>query len=473
MHTKLKTHQWGFIVPFKIRTFLYVPVLLCFLTACTDFVEVDLPKDKITSETVFGDPAIAESALKGIYAKMRDVGFGDANFGLNVFMGIYTDELDYPSNSQTSLEFYNHNLLANNSTIRSWWSSAYNQIYEANALMEGVTNSTTLSDAIKDQFIGEALCIRAYLHLYLVELFGDIPYITSKDYAANTNATRMPKDVVYNNIIDDLTLAESLLPEDADEDNSDRIRIYKAVATAVLARTYLYTENWALAEAASTRVINKFGALEPDLDQVFLRESSGILWQFKSRLNGHPTQEALTFIINLLPTDNVALTESLFNAFEPNDLRKDAWIGTITNSTNTETLHYPFKYKEQLLTSPTAEYSVQLRLAEQYLIRAEARAQQGDVPGAQADINAIRNRAGLANTTAATLNELLAAILQERRVELFTERGHRWFDLKRMGKATEVLAPIKSGWRVTDLLLPIPENELLVNPNLLPQNDGY
>ena len=77
------------------------------------------------------------------------------------------------------------------------------------------------------------------------------------------------------------------------------------------------------------------------------------------------------------------------------------------------------------------------------------------------------------DTTAVTLNELLHAILQERRVELFTEQGHRWFDLKRMGKAAEVLEAIKPNWKDTHILLPVPDKELTLNPNLLPQNEGY
>ena len=120
------------------------------------------------------------------------------------------------------------------------------------------------------------------------------------------------------------------------------------------------------------------------------------------------------------------------------------------------------------------EFSKIFRLGgEQYLIRAEARAMLGNISGAQADINIVRNRAGLADTSANTAEELKAAILQERRVELFTELGNRWFDLARTGTAADVLSSIKSGWRATDLLLPIPEAELLANPNLYLQNPGY
>lgn len=116
-----------------------------------------------------------------------------------------------------------------------------------------------------------------------------------------------------------------------------------------------------------------------------------------------------------------------------------------------------------------------LRLAEQYLIRAEARVKQGKLTGngsAAEDINEIRNRAGLGDTPASTDEELMAAIEQERKVELFAEWGHRWLDLKRTGRASALLSS-KTHWDDTDVLYPIPQQEILNDPNLKPQNDGY
>jgi hypothetical protein len=115
------------------------------------------------------------------------------------------------------------------------------------------------------------------------------------------------------------------------------------------------------------------------------------------------------------------------------------------------------------------------RLAEQHLIRAEARAKLGNLNGtnsAESDINILRDRAGLGPTTAQTKDELLAAVGQERRVELFAEWGHRWFDLKRTGKADEVLDVVKPGWQRDDALYPIPYTERQLNPNLT-QNKSY
>ena len=146
-------------------------------------------------------------------------------------------------------------------------------------------------------------------------------------------------------------------------------------------------------------------------------------------------------------------------------------VKTITNASGT--WYRPYKYKQTAATESSQEYTIILRLEEQYLIRAEARTFNGDNAGAQQDLNITRNRAGLPNTTATTQDELKAAILQERRLEFFTEQSHRWFDLKRTGNAASVLSPIKPGWQNRDILFPLPEAELLLNENLLPQNAGY
>jgi len=136
-------------------------------------------------------------------------------------------------------------------------------------------------------------------------------------------------------------------------------------------------------------------------------------------------------------------------------------------------LEFAHKYKAIFSVTESLEYSILFRLAEQYLIRAEARAQLGNSIGSQNDLNLIRSRAGLPDISVNTREELLIAILHERFVEFFTEQGHRWFDLKRMDKAKEVLSPLKNNWKDTDILLPLPEMELELNPSLKPQNSGY
>ncbi|MDD7885413.1 RagB/SusD family nutrient uptake outer membrane protein [Flavivirga sp. 57AJ16] len=470
-NTYRKQHQWISIISFRMWKSLYVIMLISCLTSCDDFVDVDLPKSQLTSEAVFEDAATATAVLKSIYSKMRNSGL---TFNLSQYMGLYADELD-EYNSPISSPLYDHTLLASDVFVESWWNGTYNLIYEANGVIEGAQNSTALSQEDKNQLIGEALFIRAYMHFLLVELWGAIPYISTTNYIENSKVSRMAVSEVYNQIINDLIVASDLLGEDI---SAERVRPYDAVADALLARVYLYNGQWELAEEMASLAIDRF-VWEPDLNKVFLKNSSGSIWQFKPELAGNNTKEGALFIFTASPGLSPVLSTSLLNAFEttrPGDQRRyntnTNWVKSVTSGTNI--WYHAFKYKEQTNTGSTSlEYSIIFRLAEQYLIRAEARAQLGDIPGAQTDLNVIRNRASLPNTTATTQNDLLEAILQERRVELFTEQGHRWFDLKRTGKAAEVLAPIKTGWKDTDILLPIPESEILKNQNLLPQNDGY
>ncbi|MBO9658581.1 MAG: RagB/SusD family nutrient uptake outer membrane protein [Chitinophagaceae bacterium] len=175
------------------------------------------------------------------------------------------------------------------------------------------------------------------------------------------------------------------------------------------------------------------------------------------------------------------IRQELYNSFETKDLRRRDWL--FSSTINNKKYFYPYKYKTRS-SNPAKEYNVVMRLAEIYLIRAESRAQQGKLygpDGAVADINSVRSRSGLSPLpTGLSQQQIQLAIEQERRVELFTEWGHRWFDLRRThsktspGKtrAEEVLPPLKAGFQKYKLLLPIPDAERKKNPNIS-QNIGY
>tara|TARA_R110002050_G_scaffold212961_3_gene349168 strand:- start:856 stop:2181 length:1326 start_codon:yes stop_codon:yes gene_type:complete len=441
------------------------------MLGCTDFVEVNQPKNTLTSETVFQDPATVESALAYIYSQMRDEGMVSGNFGLSAIMGIYSDELDYYQFDSNYIEYYQNTLTPSNTIVEGWWKNAYNVIYAANVIIKGVDNSIKLSLDDQKKFKGQALFVRAYLHSLLVDLYGDIPYITTPDYIKNNTVERNSVSVVYDLIIKDLIEAVQLM--DSSDWSGEHVIPTKSVANALLARMYLYTENWEMAKSTSDILINSYN-LEPDITHVFLKNSAETLWQFKPNgISNNNTYEAIQFVIQAIPGQAYALSDGLLNAFESDDLRATHWIDSMTSKDGLTTLQYANKYKAILSEKSSLEYSIIFRLSEQYLIRAESLAHMGNIAGAQEDLNAIRNRAGLDNTDASNVNELLSAILRERRVELFTELGQRWFDLKRYGLADERLSPIKSNWQASDLLLPIPETELEINPNLKPQNTGY
>lgn len=458
---------------FKVIVFQMVIWLSILLSGCDSFVDVDLPSSQLNAASVFDEKATANAAMTDIYSKIRDRGLlTGGGTGMSIALGTYGDELDYYGNSLAALQnFYNNSVLPRNGTVTEWWSISYNIIYAANTVYEGVNASTKLSPADKDQLMGEALFVRGLVHFNLVNLFGDIPYITTTSYEQNQVAHKMLVAEVYNHVIADLEASKGLLP--ADYFGGLRIRPNKGVASALLARVYLYNGNNAEAANEASAVINDNAtySLVTDFDTAFLKESTSAIWQLIPQDAGGNTVEGANLIFNSGPPTFVALTTGLVNAFELGDLRKAHWVRAITDGSST--WYHAYKYKQQSFTGTTEEYSIVLRLPEMYLIRAEARAKQGFLTGAKEDLDVIRNLAGLANTTDVTQQDILAAILRERRVEFFTESGHRFFDLKRASELNNALTPVKPGWNSNEALFPLPENELLLNPNMLPQNPGY
>lgn len=454
------------------RLFQMVLLVTC-ITSCDSFVEVELPESQLTTSTVFEDRATAEAALTDIYSKMRDQGLlSGTSSGLSNQLGNLTDELTcYGSPGDPALYFYFNTLLPSNTSITDFWNISYNQIYASNAVIEGVEKSSKLNIHEKERLKGEALFIRALIHFYLTNLFGDVPYITTTDYKKNNIVKKIPVSEVYSNVLSDLEAAANLLGQEYD--NLERIRPNQLVAKALLARVYLYNGAWAEASNAASAVINatNYYELENNINAVFVKDSKETIWQFQPATAGQNTDEAAAFIFFAGPPPLVSITDNLMNSFAAGDLRKSNWTNAITDGSNT--WYHPYKYKEFDYTTSSIEYSVVFRLAEQYLIRAEARAQQGDLIGAKEDLNKIRNRAGLDMTTAVSKQDILNAILQERRWELFTEYGHRFFDLKRTGKIDAVLSTTKTGWNPINIVFPLPQNELSINPNLRPQNSGY
>lgn len=441
-------------------------------SSCEEFVTVEVPDSQLSGELVFEDARTAEAVMVNIYTKMHNgvLVSGDGN-GLSVLFGNYTDELTCYATNLPELAFYQNDLLATNPTVSSLWRNTYNLIYTANTIIKGVDNSESLAQTDRDRLKGEALFVRAYLHFYLNQIFGQIPYVINTDYRLNSTIEKQTNATLIALLEADLLEAESLLTDNYI--GQHRVRPNKAAVLALQARLYLYNEQWEKAKLKASAVIDNVVLynLKSDLNAVFLRNSIGTIWQLMAAPEGKNTLDAKSFIFTAVPPPARALKQELVDSFESNDLRRINWIKSVTNGS--ATFYHAFKYKLNNDTSTSMEYSIQFRLEEMYLIRAEANAKLNLLDLSATDLNRIRNRAGLANTTALTKDELLTAILKERQLEFFTELGHRFFDLKRTGLLNSVLFGLKPNWNSTDILLPLPENELLLNPNLLPQNDGY
>jgi starch-binding outer membrane protein, SusD/RagB family len=457
-----------------VRNIILSFPFLIFLFSCNKFIEVSVPPTQLVSQNVFTSDASATAALVGTYSDMMS-SYGFASGGalsITQLAGLSADEFISYATDPNLKGFYKNNLISTNTIVdNNLWNEGYQLIYSVNAVLDGLATSTGVSDQTKNQLTGEAKFIRAFCHFYLVNLFSDIPLITSTNYKVNAVSSRTPTEKVYSQIILDLKDAQSLLPGDYSISNGEKTRPNKWAATALLARVYLYQEDWTDAKSQATALINNSSLynLNPDLNSVFLANSSDAIWQLRPVQPGFNTQEGETFILTSAP-QNLSIAPTLLSAFENGDNRKTDWIDSII--IGGQTYYFAYKYKVQY-SNVLSEYSMVLRLSEQYLIRAETEAQLNDLPDAINDLNAIRGRAGLPATTATNQTNLLAAIVHERQVELFSEWGHRWLDLKRSALSDQVLGPVKSPeWQSTDTLYPIPKVEITNDPNLS-QNPGY
>lgn len=447
---------------------------------CKKFVQIGPPQTELVTANVFDNNGSATAAQTGIYTQMFSV---SSNIAL--INGLLSDELtNYAASYQP---VYINQMTA----MDSWglWSNAYNFIYQENAILAALTNNHTLSPAIVQQLTGEALFIRAFWHFYLTNCYGDVPIVTTTDYTVNNLIHRSPREMVMQQIVTDLQKAAGLLNVNfvnADDTSTsaqtERVRPTSWAAVALLARAYLYQGNWNGADSAASVVIRNtsmFGLTA--LDSAFLKNSREAIWQLQTptpvSLN-ISTDDGYYFILTAAPS-YVALSPQLLNVFEQGDARYSHWVDSISFSG--VTYYFPYKYKSTTTNYSGAvkEYTMVLRLGEQYLIRAEAETQLNHLTNAASDLNTIRARAAVGATMASTQSELLTAVLHERQVELFTEWGNRWFDLIRMGAVDTVMGSPgnvtqykKGSWVPTDTLYPIPQSEININPNLS-QNVGY
>lgn len=476
-----------------IFRFPYIPLLfwMLFISGCKKNIEVDPPYTSFYGENVFTTDGTAISAVTSMYANM-----GSANLGftgipsLSLFAGLSADELALSSSLASELLLYHfrNELLPTSNSAPIFWPYFFQTIYLANTGIEGISHSTTLSLTVKQQLLGELYFMRAFCYFYLVNLYGDVPLVLTINYKLTSLLPRSPTSEVWHQIVSDLLNAKELLNVAYVEGDvvttkstTERVRPNKWAATALLARAYLFTNDYVNAEAMASEVIEytTLYGLSTNLGNVFLKTNNKeAIWQVQGVTTGWNTNDARVFILPATGPNSITypvyVSKKLQFSFESGDLRKVIWLDSV--KIGSDTFYYAHKYKSAILNAPVTEYLTVLRLAEQYLIRAESRAQQDNFIGAQNDLNKIRNRAGLPNTTAETKEDLKTAILKERRSELFTEWGHRWLDLKRTGVVDAVIgaeATLKGGsWQSKDQFYPISTDELIANPNLT-QTPGY
>ncbi|MBP1638900.1 MAG: RagB/SusD domain protein [Bacteroidetes bacterium] len=472
--------KYNFISYKKIYVGFLQLIMALLLIGCDNLLEVDPPTTEVLASQVFSSDANANAALVGMYSSMVTA---SAFMNIGYACSLSADETDGSNPDYPFTDFGTNTLTASDYGASNLWTGFYKTIYQANNIIENVTNSTGMSDSIKTQFVGQAKFVRALNFFYLVNMFGPVPLTVTPDVKTNNALARAATADVYAQIVSDLKDAETKLPANYSNYSSKRDKPNKRAASALLARVYLYMDDYVNAEEKATEVINTTSLYSllstADIGNVFLKDSKESIFAINPQTTtGHwlTNEDYYYYYGSQYQSLYYILTSSLANAFEIGDVRKTAWLGSFDYSGTT--YYYGAKYRDYDGSSDPLEYSIVLRLSEQYLIRAEARARQSNVTGtagAVADINVIRTRAGLASLDAANMTQAqcLTSIEQERRVELFLEYGNRWFDLKRTNRADAVLGALKPAtWKSTAVLYPIPLTEIQNAPQLT-QNDGY
>ncbi len=489
----------------KISYYFIASIVLISIQSCNklnDFLDLKPVSQGIAIEGTDADSILyksaseVESALAGVYGEFRN-----EYFELDYFVNgdAQSDDTYAGADNPANFQIDDYNIDAINANVNRDWAYLYSTIGKANPVINNVDQVTDpeLTSARKAEIKGEAKFIRAYVYFYLVQLWGDVPLqlVEVATISAETlpaiypllYPARSPMVNVYEQIIKDLE--EALLSVPVSSFNKNMVT--KGAVNALLAKVYATQEphDWTKVQQYCDAVISGGYSLLPEYDQLWNNEhenSSEAIFEINYEGTSSSGNWGASMFAGLDWKKFNIPSNDLVAAFDrENDLiRKNSSIvfSDVSGSwsdNNWPQEEYPFLNKYRNYTSPSPQNYIFIRLADILLLKAEALNELGDVTGAAELVNQIRTRVQLANTTAANQADMRLAIEKERRLELAFE-GHRWFDLKRTGRAIAVMTnAIGSdgspfGYVLDDnkLLWPIPQAELDKNTKLT-QNPGY
>ena len=387
--------------------------------------------------------------------------------------------------------FRDYTVAANNTGVYNFWVDFYTSMYQINIVLEKIAGAT-LDDAYKKQIVGEMKFLRALYYFDMVQLWGDLPLVTKPIAGEEAYAMkRTPKADIYNFIVEDLKTAVADLAEPGSEPAKGRAT--KGAAKTLLGKVYLTMGDKGKAVQTLKEVVDTYDGSTYQLLQNF-----SSLWGnttankntkesiFEIQYLGGAANPYSTYWPAFAPFENFSITkygggmnmvtDDLYNEFENGDTRRDASFFTGYTKGG---VFVPIKFNKKWvdLTAPldggveacNNNFMI-LRYADVLLLLSEA-------TGDPQYMNRVRARAGLplygtAEYPSAKYPTVELAVEHERRME-FALEFHRWFDLKRTGRAVAVLSAKGKTLNQDKLLLPVPQYALGQNPNLLPQNPGY
>ncbi len=436
--------------------------VLALFSSCSGFLEQE-PANYVSDRSAITNASSAESALNGAYHVLgASEYYGGRYFyaGINLAGG----DITWTGSYNFYYDFNTRQYSAENQLVAKSWYGIYAAVNQANQVIDNTHVLSDVPETEKKRIVAEATVIRSLAFFDLARTWGNVPIVkqattspTQFDGIKQTQAKNVYADIVNDvlSVYDDLGTP------------ADRVHVNQAVADAFLARVYLYLEDWEKAEAYASKVIgNSYYELGSIQDLIDSKQAAESIWELAysssftndqssywrspndgGRHEWGPSKELVT----LLDDPNVGGDRKAFFADYSTAQVPDYYVGTLYHR------------------SPNDDNVILFRLAEQYLIRAEARAkkQNPDLVGAIGDVNVIRSRS---HVPALSVNlsqaEVEQAIEDENRVE-FALESHRWFDLVRTSRAVSVL-----GIKKYQTVFPIPYNDILADKDLV-QNEDY
>lgn len=443
---------------FLNRYILIFIISFLLFSSCKKFLE-ETPNNALPTGQSITNVGTARAAIIGTYDAVQN--YYASNYPT---LGTITaDNVVFNGTLSQYLQLDQNAIPPDNVTTVATYQGIYRAINSANSVITSVPSISDplLTAAEKSKILGEAYFIRALGYFDLGRGWGGVQLQLkpTTDLASAKGIKRSSLQQTYDQVLEDLKKAEELLPEDA----ATRNRAQKSTARALRARLHLYRKDWAEAEAYATQVISNgkyllvnsykafftapFGTSESVFELTFSANDRNSFWNlwYPSSAGGQFTLKPSASFVSKITDPAFGGNRSALVAGSGNNV-----YGVLYNTSATST-----------------DPSYIIRIAELYLIRAEARAEQGKLNEALEDLNVIRSRAGLQPSTAITQEEILLAIEEENSLE-FAFEAHRWFDLVRTGRADEVLG-------ITDenfWLFPLPYSDILSDPDVT-QNPGY
>jgi len=487
----------------KLKYNLIAIALLGFsFSSCSDFLEQNPQTDLSENDFYKTADDILSAVNGGAYSSLQE---GDIYGNWYVFGEIPSDNTrnQLSGSVTTQNEFDQFYIDTQNSMIANFWKAAYKVINRTNTIL-GRIDGIEINTELANRYKLECKFIRALMYFNLVRVYGDVPLVLKEiSISESYDILREPKENVYNQIIADLKEAQDLPVSYSTAEDG---RATQGAAKALLANVYMTLHKYAEAETILAEIINSGrysllentpGSLNIDgyknvFSPVNHNSKEGIFEiQFLKGGYGEGSNYANNFAPENSGTNVVAVGGTggnnipemdIYNAYEEGDLRRDfsMSLGYYDNRKNNEWVEsrYVCKFMDVPYQNNDASnnYPV-IRYADVILMYAEALNQNGKTAEACKYLNMTRRRGFGYQTTETSPVDLQTTdkaqfalmVEQERRVELAFE-NHRWFDLIRTGRAVEVMRSKGFSLNETNLICPIPQKQIDVNPKLT-QND--